>query len=66
MRWNATEYGVQRMNEWAEGGDSPFDSKDYKRLFYFPENKDLWEPGSPQKTIPELWEWVAKDLGITI
>ncbi len=69
MRWNSLVCGEQKMNVWSKSvglyDSSPFE-ENYDRLFNFQENKELWRPGPPKTNIMELWQWVAKELEITI
>lgn len=65
MRWDAVSCGVEKMNNWFNGGCCPF-SIGVLCDFYFRENKNLWVPGSPTMNHRELWEALAKEKKITI
>ena len=67
MRWEGTICGIDKMNRWANGDAlCPFENS---RLFHFQQSRHYWEDSEsklPQKTLAELWEWIAKELKIKI
>lgn len=68
MRWDALYCGTEAMDDWARGGDCPFEGTK-TRPFIFHESQGLWPIGRknrPKMNIAQLWVAVAEELGIEI
>jgi hypothetical protein len=52
MRHDAEFTGIEKMNEWANGGPCPYEGME--RDFLFQEKRELWKPGKPKLRGREL------------
>jgi hypothetical protein len=64
MRHDAESCEIDAMNEWANGGPCPFETK--CRDFHFIENKKLWKPGKPKLRGIKLLHALAKEKKIQL
>jgi hypothetical protein len=64
MRHDAEFCGVEKMNNWSNGGRCPY--SDMERDFIFSEIKNLWVPGTPTLRGKDLWEALAKEKNIKL
>jgi hypothetical protein len=64
MRHDAEFVGFDEMNEWADGGDCPYQKLD--RDFRFSEKKELWKVGKPKLRGIKLFEALAKEINLKI
>ncbi len=63
MRWDAQNYGIEKMNKWAESASFDYPGS----LFNFAPDKSLWKSGKPKcKSLMELWQWITEELNIKI
>jgi len=61
MRFDAANHPKPELfDDWANGGDCPYDSIKWQQCANFQERKDLWSPG-PAKSALELAMMLLKE-----
>jgi len=60
--------GERLFRWWARTGECPYDGREYMRVAFFRERRDLWRPleASERWPLAQIWAQLAREKGITI